>query len=116
MQIHLKRIYEEPEKNDGFRVLVDRAWPRGVKKEDARLDLWLKDVAPSKELRKWFGHDPEKWAEFRERYFRELDENPEAREQLEDKARQGTLTLLFAAKDERFNNAVALKEYLESDR
>lgn len=88
-------------------------WPRGISKDDAEVDLWLKDIAPSKELRQWFSHDPEKWEEFKKRYFRELDDHPEEREQLADKVREGTVTLLFAAKDEQFNNAAALKEYLE---
>lgn len=88
-------------------------WPRGISKDDAEVDLWLKDIAPSKELRQWFSHDPEKWEEFKKRYFRELDDHPEEREQLADKVREGTVTLLFAAKDEQYNNAAALKEYLE---
>ena len=114
MPIRLKRIYAELAKADGHRVLVDRIWPRGISKEDAEVDLWLKEIAPSKELRKWFGHDPEKWDEFKRRYFRELDDHPQEREHLAGKAAEGTVTLLFAAKDEQFNNAVALKEYLEN--
>jgi len=111
--LKLKRAYEDPAKSDGHRVLVDRLWPRGVSKEDARLDDWMKDVAPSDELRKWFGHDPEKWDEFRKRYFAELDADPEAVAKLAEKAKEGTVTLVYAAKDEEHNNAVALKEYLE---
>lgn len=113
MSIRLKRIYDEPAKADGDRVLVDRMWPRGVSKDDAKVDLWLKEIAPSKELRQWFGHDPEKWEEFKKSYFQELDARPEECERLADKVNQGTVTLLFSAKDEQYNNAVALKEYLE---
>lgn len=113
MKIHLKRVYEKPATNDGTRILVDRVWPRGVKKEDARIDKWLKDVAPSTKLRKWFGHDPERWGEFRERYFEELDGNPDAVGQLMAEVQYGPVTLVYSAKDEEHNNAKALKEYLE---
>ncbi len=112
MAIQLKRAYEKPAKSDGFRVLIDRLWPRGVRKEDLKLDLWLKDLGPSTALRKWFGHDPEKWEEFRKRYFRELDSHPEEIRQLRAKMRDGPLTLVFGSKEERFNDATALKEYL----
>jgi len=113
MAIRLKRAYDKPARSDGFRVLVDRIWPRGVTKEDLKVDLWLKNIAPSAELRKWFGHDREKWREFRTRYFRELDAHAEEVGILREKMR-GSLTLVFAAKEERFNNAEAIKEYLES--
>jgi len=113
MQIRLKRAYDEPAKNDGKRVLVDRIWPRGVKKESAAIDLWLKEVAPGSELRKWFGHDPARWETFKERYFRELEKNGEAVGELLTLAGNGRLTLVFAAKDREHNNAVALKEFLE---
>jgi uncharacterized protein YeaO (DUF488 family) len=113
-KIKLKRAYEPPEKGDGLRVLVDRLWPRGVSKSSAQIDVWLKEIAPSAALRKWFGHDPSKWSEFRKRYVRELARQPEAVAQLERAAGQGTVTLVYGAKDERHNNAVALKEYLES--
>lgn len=116
MVIKLKRAYEVPESGDGFRVLVDRLWPRGVSKSLARIDLWLKEIAPSTELRKWFGHDPSKWATFRDRYFHELDNNPKAVEQLREPVRHGMVTLVYGAKDQEHNDAVALKEYLESDR
>lgn len=96
-----------------MRVLVDRIWPRGVSKQDAHLDHWLKDVAPSNELRKWFGHDPDKWSEFKRRYFTELDSAPEAVEELRKAIGKRKATFLFAARDERHNNAVALKEYLQ---
>jgi uncharacterized protein YeaO (DUF488 family) len=116
MAIRLKRAYEVPESGDAFRILVDRLWPRGVSKSSARIDLWLKEIAPSAALRKWFGHDPSKWAQFRDRYFWELDNNPQAVEQLMKHVRHGTVTLVYGAKDQEHNDAVALKEYLESDR
>lgn len=112
--IKLKRAYESPEKADGARILVDRLWPRGVSKTSARIDLWLKEIAPSDGLRKWFGHDPAKWSEFRKRYVRELAKRSAAIAQLTEFANKGTVTLVYGAKDERHNNAVALKEYLES--
>lgn len=113
MQIRLKRAYDEPSKQDGTRILVDRVWPRGLKKEHAGIDQWVREVAPSTELRKWFGHDPDKWSEFKRRYFRELDRNAGAVEELKRLAGDGRTTLVFSARDERHNNAVALKEYLE---
>lgn len=112
--IQLRRVYDAPEPADGFRVLVDRIWPRALKKEQAAIDLWLKEVAPSPELRKWFGHDPAKWDEFRRRYAAELDGNPDAVGLLREKSRRGTLTLVFAAKDTEHSNAAALKGYLEA--
>lgn len=112
MTIRLKRAYDEPAANDGYRVLVDRVWPRGVKKEEARLDDWLKEIAPTRELRKWFGHDPQKWPEFLERYSRELKDHPELLDRLARLNEQGRLTLVFGAKDREHNNAVALKEFL----
>ena len=116
MVIKLKRAYEEPESGDGFRVLVDRLWPRGVSKDSARIDLWLKEIAPSTALREWFGHDPSKWTEFRKRYFRELDHNPKTVDQLREQARLGMVTLVYGAKDQEHNDTVALKEYLTSHR
>lgn len=104
----VKRIYEQPAPDDGQRVLVDRIWPRGVSKEDAALTLWLKEIAPSDELRKWFGHEPERWAEFQKRYRAELDENGEAVAQLRALLGKGRVTLLYGAHDEVHNNAVAL--------
>jgi uncharacterized protein YeaO (DUF488 family) len=112
MKILVKRVYEVPGRGDGRRVLVDRLWPRGLSKQKARIDLWLKDVAPSTPLRRWFAHDPQKWPEFRKRYFRELAGNPAAVKQLRGLARQGTVTLVFGAREEKYNNAVALREYL----
>jgi uncharacterized protein YeaO (DUF488 family) len=111
--VKLKRAYDAPAKSDGRRVLVDRLWPRGVSKDELRLDDWLKDVAPSAGLRKWFGHDPAKWGAFKERYFRELDKHSEAVERLLAGGRAGTVTLVFGAKDVLHNDAVALKEYLQ---
>jgi len=112
-QVKLKRAYEAPAKSDGCRVLVDRLWPRGISKDELRLDDWLKEVAPSAGLRKWFGHDPTKWGAFKDRYFRELDEQSEAVGRLLARGRAGTVTLVFGAKDVYHNDAVALKEYLE---
>jgi uncharacterized protein YeaO (DUF488 family) len=113
MPIYLKRIYDKPARNDGYRVLIDRMWPRGLTKGQAQVDAWLKALAPSPELRRWFNHDPDKWETFKNRYFKELDESRETVEQLATKARGQRLTLVFAAKNRKFNNAVALKEYLE---
>lgn len=110
--IAIKRVYEKAEKGDGFRVLVDRLWPRGLRKEDARIDLWLKEVAPSDALRKWYAHDPEKWPEFRKRYFAELEGKRDAAAQLREGAERGAMTLLYASKEERLNNAAALREFL----
>jgi uncharacterized protein YeaO (DUF488 family) len=112
-QIRLRRAYDAPSRSDGYRVLVDRVWPRGVSRAELRLDDWLKEVAPSTELRKWFDHDPARWTAFKDRYFLELDQQPEVLERLQAKCREGTVTLVFGAKDTRHNNAVALKEYLE---
>jgi uncharacterized protein YeaO (DUF488 family) len=111
MKIQLKRIYEEPDEKDGYRILVDRLWPRGVSKEKAHLDLWLKDIAPSTELRKWFNHDPDKWNQFQKKYLKELKENKEAVDTLKEHLKKGTITLLYAAKDEAHNEAEVLKEY-----
>jgi uncharacterized protein YeaO (DUF488 family) len=110
--IRVKRVYASAAKDDGQRILVDRIWPRGLKKDEARIDRWLKDVAPSSELRRWFGHDPARWDEFKARYARELKGQPLVAE-LRSLAQSGTVTLLFAARDEAHNNAVALKEILE---
>lgn len=113
MNIAIKRIYEKPDKNDGVRVLIDRLWPRGVSKAEAKLDFWMKDLAPSAELRKWFGHDPEKWIWFKERYFKELDGKTRFLfDGLKKKAQNGKVTLLYSSKDEAHNNATVLKEYL----
>lgn len=111
--IRSKRVYDEPAAEDGKRILVDRLWPRGISKDAARIDEWLKEIAPSDELRKWFGHDPARWDEFRERYRRELEAKAELLEQLRGLAKKGTVTLLFAAKDEAHNNAMVLKEMLD---
>ncbi|TWU22038.1 hypothetical protein Pla52o_30860 [Novipirellula galeiformis] len=112
-KIKIARAYDPPETEDGCRVLVDRLWPRGVKKEDLKLDDWLKELAPSDTLRKWFDHDVEKWDEFRERYRKELDSSSEAIASLLETAAQQPIVLLYAAKDEAHNNAVVLKEFLE---
>ena len=114
--IKIKRIYDAPTPDDGFRILVDRLWPRGVSKEKAKVDLWLKEIAPSNELRKWYGHDPKKWAEFRKRYFSNLDTKRELVNQIVQKTKEGDVTLLYSSKEEKINNAVALKEYIEKQK
>ncbi|TPK91867.1 DUF488 domain-containing protein [Mesorhizobium sp. B2-4-17] len=113
--IKLKRVYETPEPGDGQRVLVDRIWPRGVSKQDAALTLWLKDIAPSDELRTWFGHEPARWEEFQRRYRAELDSNDDAVTVLRTLLDKGRVTLLYGAHDEAHNNAVALAGYLRGD-
>jgi uncharacterized protein YeaO (DUF488 family) len=110
--IKLKRAYSPAGRQDGTRVLIDRLWPRGVKKEDAAIDQWMKDVAPSDALRKWFGHDPDRWKEFRTRYSAELREHAEQIKELRALAREGPITLVFAAHDEAHSNAVALRDVL----
>lgn len=112
--IRLKRVYDQPASVDGQRVLVERLWPRGLSKDRLQLTAWLKDVAPSTALRQWFGHDPDKWHEFRTRYFRELDRHPDAWRPLLEAAQRGTVTLVFSSRDTSHNNAVALKDYLET--
>lgn len=112
MDIRLKRAYEPPLPEDGTRVLVDRMWPRGLRKAEAGIDCWLKEVAPSSELRRWFGHDPSRWQEFRLRYRAELSARPELLDKLRALAAQGTLTLVYAARDEEHNQAVALRGML----
>ncbi len=111
--IQLKRVYEPPARQDGLRVLVDRLWPRGLTKERAAVDLWLKDVAPSNELRKWFAHDPAKWKEFQARYRKELSAQKEALESLKQLCKQQTVTLLYGARDEQHNEALVLKRLLD---
>ncbi|MDX1440061.1 MAG: DUF488 family protein [Rubricoccaceae bacterium] len=113
MPIHLKRIYEQPSEEDGTRILVERLWPRGISKEKAAIDFWSKDTAPSHALRKWFNHDPARWEEFKTRYFAELDENPGAVAELLSYAKEDKTTFVYASREEKMNNAVALKAYLE---
>ena len=113
--IKLKRMYEEPSPTDGLRILVERLWPRGLRKEDADLDLWLKDVAPSAELRRWYGHEPSRWHAFRKRYWQELGAKREAVAFLRRKCEEGTVTFLYAARDTARNSAVALKAYLDEN-
>lgn len=112
MKIQVKRVYEPPAKSDGYRVLVDRVWPRGKKKEELEIDRWMKSAAPSSELRKWFGHDPDKWREFKKYYFAELRERRDELRDLLEEAGNGPLTLVYSARDAHHNNAVALREYL----
>jgi uncharacterized protein YeaO (DUF488 family) len=111
--VQVKRAYDSPNQADGTRLLVDRLWPRGIKKEQLLSNGWYRDVAPSNELRKWFGHDLAKWEEFKRRYFLELDRKPEVWKRLVEAIRAGNVTLLYAAQDREHNNAVALKAYLE---
>ncbi len=114
MAIRLKRVYETPSEKDGFRVLVERLWPRGISRERARVDQWIKEAGASTELRKWFGHDPDKWEEFQRKYFDEIRERADVLQALRDILRSHkVVTFLFAAHDEEHNNAVALKEFLE---
>lgn len=112
--IKLRRIYESPrpQPGDGRRVLIDRLWPRGLRKDEVVFDEWMKELAPSTPLRKWFAHDPAKWQEFKKRYRQELDEKPEALEKMRREARRGNLTILYSAKDTEHSNAAALKEFL----
>jgi uncharacterized protein YeaO (DUF488 family) len=114
MHIKIKRVYERPDKEDGMRILVDRLWPRGLTKAKASVDLWLKDIAPSTELRKWFGHEPAKWVEFKTRYRAELKKNDEHVALLKGKIEKGVVTLVYGAKDEEHNEAVVLQEFLSS--
>jgi uncharacterized protein YeaO (DUF488 family) len=111
--IKVKRVYEKPSRTDGLRVLVDRLWPRGLSKKRAAVKVWLKDLAPSTELRKWFGHDPEKWKQFQVRYRKELRERKEALKLLKQKSEEHTVTLLYGARDEEHNEALVLKKILE---
>ena len=117
MKINLKRVYDEPKREDGLRVLVDRLWPRGLAKEKAKLNQWMKEVAPSDELRKWFAHDPRKWKDFQNKYQGELKSKEELIEKIKHAEKEKRIvTLLYSAKDEQHNNAVALREILERKR
>ncbi len=113
MSVKLKRAYEKPGPEDGFRILVERLWPRGISRKDVKLDLWLKDVAPSNELRKWYGHDPEKWTEFKKRYFEELGGEKAAVDELRNAVKGKDVTFVYGSKEETHNSAAALREYLE---
>ena len=112
-RVQVRRVYDDAQPGDGARVLVDRIWPRGLSKEEARVDEWLRELGPSTELRKWFGHDPAKWKQFEQRYWKELNARAEAVALLRQKIKQGTVTLVYAAHDEEHNGALALKEFLE---
>jgi len=116
MKLGLKRAYESPLPLDGVRILVDRLWPRGLSKTDARIDFWVKEIAPSNALRHWYQHELEKWPEFRRKYMEELRNNDAAIQELIAKIEAGNATLLFGSKERNYNNAVVLKEYLESFR
>ena len=113
MSISLKRAYATPSRSDGCRILVERLWPRGLSKQDAKIDLWTKDAAPSTELRRWFNHEPDKWTEFKRRYFKELRSRQESLKPIVERVRAGRVSFIFASRELRFNNAVALKEYVE---
>ncbi len=115
-EVRLKRAYDPPSDDDGVRVLVDRLWPRGLRKSAAAIDYWMKDVAPSTELRRWFGHEPGRWSEFRRRYRFELSRKPEVVSELEELARKGPVTLVFAARDTLHNEAVVLRDVLTRRR
>src|SRR4029078_3887088 len=110
--VKLKRAYEPPAADDGIRILVDRLWPRGLSKQRAAIDQWMKDISPSTELRKWFGHDPTRWDEFRRRYAKEVRQHPELLDQLRSLARQGPIPLVYSAHDEKHNDAVELRELI----
>lgn len=112
--IEIKSVYDEPSEGDGFRILVDRLWPRGLSKEKAKIDLWLKDIAPSDGLREWFSHDPDRWREFKRRYYEELKDKRELVNTIREKEKSRKVTLFFGAREEKYNNANALKEYLET--
>lgn len=111
-EVKIKRIYEPPAKEDGFRILVDRLWPRGLSKEKAKIDFWLKEIAPSDKLRKWYGHDPKKWTTFRDKYFEELRDKDELVNLILKKTKEGMITFLYSSKEKKVNNATALKEYI----
>ena len=113
MKIAIKRVYEQPAEADGTRILIDRLWPRGLSKEKAAVDVWLKEIAPTTQLRKWFNHDPAKWEEFEQRYRAELADNDEAVQRLRQEMQKGDVTLVYAAKDEAHNDAVVLLRYLQ---
>ncbi|MGZ5010048.1 MAG: DUF488 domain-containing protein [Methylobacter sp.] len=114
MKLQLKRVYESPTDSDGMRILVDRLWPRGLAKAEAKIDFWAKEVAPSSELRRWYQHEPEKWPEFQRKYLAELQSNSSPVQELIAKIGNGRATLLFGSKETRLNNAAVLKEYLEA--
>jgi len=115
MKLNIKRVYEKPDKQDGKRVLVDRLWPRGLTKEKADIDLWLKGIAPTTELRKWFNHDAAKWEEFQKRYRNELNNNKEQVSLLKEQLKKGIVTLVYGARDEEHNEALVLKEWLNGE-
>jgi uncharacterized protein YeaO (DUF488 family) len=115
-ELKIKRVYETPGRDDGHRILVDRLWPRGLTKEKAKINLWLKEIAPSTELRKWFGHDPKKWRGFRERYHTELKRHSDQITLIKSQAKTGPVTLVYGARDQEHNEAVVLKQFLEGRR
>lgn len=112
MNIKIKRVYDEPAPDDGYRILVDRLWPRGISKEKGKIDYWAKEISPSHELRKWYAHDHSKWEEFKQKYFSEMNQNQEALTEFREKTSIGTVTFLFSSKELKLNNAYALKEFI----
>lgn len=114
--LQIKRVYDTPTKMDGYRILVDRLWPRGLTKEKAKIDLWLKEIAPSNELRKWYNHEPEKWSEFKKRYLHELKDKAEELAIIKEQLKSSIVTLLYSAHEQELNNAVVLKEFLTLNR
>jgi uncharacterized protein YeaO (DUF488 family) len=114
IKIRIKRVYDEPDGADGRRILVDRLWPRGLSKDKAKVAVWMKEIAPSTELRRWYGHDPNKWSEFKRRYVEELEANSDRVEEVLREVQAGIVTFLYSSKEERLNNAAALKQYIES--
>ena len=112
--IQIKRVYEKPTETDGRRILVDRLWPRGLSKEEAKIDLWLKEIAPSSELRRWYQHDPKKWIKFKNRYTSELKSNPNEVDKIIEEVNAGSVTFLYSSKEQQLNNAIVLKEYIEA--
>ena len=114
MDIRIKRAFEMPKESDGYRILVDRLWPRGISKEKAKLDLWPKELSPSNELRKWYNHDPQKWSEFKTRYFAEIRGQTDLIGEIQKYRKKGPVTFIYSSKEQKLNNAVALKEYFES--
>ena len=114
MTIFIKRVYDAPQPADGMRILVDRLWPRGISREKGKIDSWIKDIAPSNALRNWYNHDPDKWSEFKSRYFAELDANRRAVDEMTHHVQKHDVTFVYSAKETRYNNAVALREYIAS--
>jgi uncharacterized protein YeaO (DUF488 family) len=114
MEIKIKRVFDKPNDSDGYRILVDRLWPRGISKEKGKVDYWAKELSPSTELRKWYNHDPQKWLEFKSRYIAQIDGKTEFLKELQEYIKKGTVTFIYSSKEQKLNNATVLKEYIES--